>query len=136
MALTLRPTGLQTSAAFAHLADWSVYDDGRQIGRLREEHAPPRPGRAWYWSITVLGPGRGRVRTEGHAASLDISGMLRMRKKPPSDRPNINSGQPWSEMDMADLFEMQESGVPVEKIADYLCREVDEVQAKIASLRN
>jgi len=38
MPLTLRPTGLQTSAAFAHLADWSVYDDGRQIGRLREEH--------------------------------------------------------------------------------------------------
>src|SRR4051812_6429281 len=57
MPLTLRPTGLQTSAAFAHLADWSVYDDGRQIGRLREEHAPPRPERAWYWSITVLGPG-------------------------------------------------------------------------------
>jgi hypothetical protein len=52
---------------------------------------------------------------------------LRMRKKPPSDRPNINSGQPWSEMDMADLFDMHESGMPVEKIADYLCREVDEV---------
>jgi hypothetical protein len=73
MPLTLRPTGLQCSAAFAHLADWSVYDDGRQIGRLREEHAPPRPERAWYWSITVLGPGRGRVRTEGHAASLEAA---------------------------------------------------------------
>jgi hypothetical protein len=32
---------------------------------------------------------------------------------------------------MADLFDMHESGMPVEKIADYLCREVDEVQAKI-----
>jgi hypothetical protein len=39
--------------------------------------------------------------------------MLRMRKKPPSDRPNINSGQPWSEMDMADLFDFYESGMPV-----------------------
>jgi len=24
--------------------------------------------------------------------------MLRMRKKPPADRPNINSGKPWSGM--------------------------------------
>jgi hypothetical protein len=54
-----------------------------------------------------------------------------MRKKPPSDRPNINSGQPWSRMDMADLFDMNESGMPVAELAEYLCREVDEVQAKI-----
>ena len=52
--------------------------------------------------------------------------MLRMRKKPPSDRPSINSGQPW-----LDLFDMNESGMPVAQIADYLCREVAEVQAKI-----
>jgi hypothetical protein len=34
-------------------------------------------------------------------------------------------------MDMEDLFDMHETGVPVAEIADYLCREVDEVQAKI-----
>jgi hypothetical protein len=56
--------------------------------------------------------------------------MLRMRKKPPSDRTNINSGQ-RSTMDMADLFDMHESGMPVDQIADYLCREIDEVQTKI-----
>jgi hypothetical protein len=71
MSLTLRPTGLQVSAAFAHPADWSVYEDGQKIGRLREEHAPARPERAWYWSITVIGGPRGHVRTEGHAATLD-----------------------------------------------------------------
>jgi hypothetical protein len=60
--------------------------------------------------------------------------MLRMRKKPPSDRSNINSGQSWSAMDMADLFVMHESGMPVDQIAEYLCREVDEVQTKIAEL--
>jgi hypothetical protein len=34
-------------------------------------------------------------------------------------------------MDMADLFDMHESGMPVDQIADYLCREIDEVQTKI-----
>ena len=57
--------------------------------------------------------------------------MLRMRKKPPSARPDINSGKPWSAMDMEDLFDFHESGSPVEDIAHYLCREVAEVQAKI-----
>ena len=32
---------------------------------------------------------------------------------------------------MADLFDMNESGMPVAELAEYLCREVDEVQAKI-----
>jgi hypothetical protein len=34
-------------------------------------------------------------------------------------------------MDMQDLFDMHESGMPVAEIADYLCRTVEEVQAKI-----
>lgn len=34
-------------------------------------------------------------------------------------------------MDVADLFDMHENGMPVAEIADYLCREVEEVQAKI-----
>jgi hypothetical protein len=71
MALTLRPTGLQCPPAFQHLKDYSVYEDGTEIGRMYEAHAPARPDLAWYWSITVLGPGRGRVRTEGNAATLE-----------------------------------------------------------------
>ena len=55
MPLTLRPTGLRQSAAFAHLADYSVYDDGREIGRIYEVHAPTRPEAAWTWSIIVMG---------------------------------------------------------------------------------
>jgi hypothetical protein len=47
MALTLRPTGL-ASPAFAHLADWCVYDDGESIGRIYERHAPFRPELAWF----------------------------------------------------------------------------------------
>jgi hypothetical protein len=39
-------------------------------------------------------------------------------------------------MSMADLDELLTDGTPVAEIASYLCRDVDEVVAKIASLRN
>jgi hypothetical protein len=45
--------------------------------------------------------------------------------------PDINSGEPWAEMDLADLDEFLTSGHPVESIASYLCRDVDEVAVKI-----
>jgi hypothetical protein len=61
--------------------------------------------------------------------------MLRMRKKPPSDRPNINSGQPWSAFDMDELEELLELGRPIADIADYLCRDVDEVAIEAELLR-
>jgi hypothetical protein len=34
-------------------------------------------------------------------------------------------------MDTTDLHDFHEGGMPVEKIADFLCRDVDKVQAKI-----
>jgi len=71
MPLTLRPTGLQVAAAFAHLRDWSVYEDGQEIGRLREEHAPARLELAWYWSITASGPGPWPRAHRSHAATLE-----------------------------------------------------------------
>jgi hypothetical protein len=66
-----------------------------------------------------------------HNISTILLGMLRLRKKPAAGFPMINAGKPWSAMDMADLFDMHESGMPVAELAEYLCREVDEVQAKI-----
>jgi len=62
--------------------------------------------------------------------------MLRMRKKSSAEMPNINSGKPWSEMDLADLANCLEFGEPVEQIADFLCRDVEEVEAKVAELRH
>jgi hypothetical protein len=62
--------------------------------------------------------------------------MLRMRKKPPADLPNVNAGKPWSAIDLADLDELLTNGTPAAEIASYLCRDVDEVEAKIASRRN
>ena len=41
------------------------------IGRLYRDEAASRPEVQWFWSFTVLGPARGRVRTKGHAPTLD-----------------------------------------------------------------
>ena len=58
--------------------------------------------------------------------------MLRMRKKPPEGLPILNAGKPWSEDDLADLNEMMLRGRTAREIAEYLQREVLEVEAKIA----
>ena len=73
MTLTLRPTGLRLSAAFAHLADFTVHEDGRvePIGRIYEVYAPSRPEVAWTWSIIVMGEARGNVTTDGNAPTFD-----------------------------------------------------------------
>jgi hypothetical protein len=62
--------------------------------------------------------------------------MLRMRKKPPEGLPRVNAGEPWSAMDVAELEELIERGRSLEAIADYLCRDVDEVEieAKVRGL--
>jgi hypothetical protein len=69
--LTLRPTGLRNSPAFAHLADWSVLEDGVVIGRISEKHAPANPENAWSWSITRYMDPRAQVTAHGRAPSLD-----------------------------------------------------------------
>jgi hypothetical protein len=64
-----------------------------------------------------------------------IPGMLRLRKKPPANMPDINSGKPWSEMDLRDLkLELQQNRT-IAEIAEFLCRDVEEIEAKIAELR-
>ena len=60
--------------------------------------------------------------------------MSYLRKKPPADAPNINTGKPWSEMDLADLKFCLATGWPAEEIANFLCRNVDEVRAKVAEI--
>jgi hypothetical protein len=60
--------------------------------------------------------------------------MSYLRKKPPADAPNINSGKPWSELDLEDLRYCLAADWPAEDIADFLCRDVDEVRAKTAEI--
>jgi hypothetical protein len=39
--LSLRRTRLEKQPVFADLQDWQVLDDGIEIGRIYEQHAPP-----------------------------------------------------------------------------------------------
>jgi hypothetical protein len=54
MPLTLRPTRLSRDP---DAKDWSIHEDGHEI--------------AWFWSITVMGPARHKVRTDGRAPTLE-----------------------------------------------------------------
>jgi hypothetical protein len=60
--------------------------------------------------------------------------MSSLRKKPPADAPNINAGKRWSALDLHDLRYCLAAGEPAEAIADFLCRNVDEVRGKTAEL--
>jgi hypothetical protein len=48
-----------------------VLQDGNEIGRIYEQHAPSSPDQAWFWSITVPLDMRAKVVTSGRAPTLD-----------------------------------------------------------------
>jgi hypothetical protein len=60
--------------------------------------------------------------------------MLRMRSKPPAGLPTINSGQPWSDLDLWDLAIELRCRRSIEEIAEFLCRDAGEVAAKAAKM--
>jgi hypothetical protein len=49
---------------------------------------------------------------------------------------NVNANQEWSEMDLADLVNGLANGNAVEDIAEFLCRDVNEVRAKAEELKS
>ena len=49
---------------------------------------------------------------------------------------NVNANKDWSEMDLADLVNCVTNGNTVEDIAEFLCRDVDEVRAKAEELKS
>jgi hypothetical protein len=67
--LTLRPFNIGPPV-YAHLRDYVVLEDGQSIGRIREEREP-KPGREWFWSLTITGAHRAGVKTWGYGASLE-----------------------------------------------------------------
>ena len=46
--------------------------------------------------------------------------------------PNLNSGKNWSEMDLQDLRDGLRLRSPLQELADFLMRDVEEVEAKAA----
>jgi hypothetical protein len=49
---------------------------------------------------------------------------------------NVNADKEWSEMDLADLVNGLANGNAVEDIAEFLCRDVNEVRAKAEELKS
>src|SRR5947209_17350002 len=69
MALTVRPTGLE-SPAYNDLKDYTVFSGRWGIGRIYEERGA-RPDLRWYW--TLYGPHAGLdiIRRDGRASTLE-----------------------------------------------------------------
>jgi hypothetical protein len=68
MTLSLRPTHLSRDP---DANDWTIHEDGIEIGRLCEDPTATRAENIWFWSIIVMGPARHKVRTDGRARSLE-----------------------------------------------------------------
>ena len=82
----------------------------------------------------VLGRDHSFDRTRLYELNTYLFHMLYLRKKPPADTPYINTGKPWSDFDLEDLRYFLAEGEGAERIADLLCRSVEEVRAKTAEL--
>jgi hypothetical protein len=102
-----------------------VLCNGEVVGRIMRDDG--QQGRPWFWAFKNGGSGLGF-----RARLTYILVMLRMRKKPPEGLPTINAGKPWSADDLADLEGLLHDQRSPRKIAEYLGREVLEVEAKIA----
>ncbi len=48
---------------------------------------------------------------------------------------NLNTEKAWSDMDLWDLRNSLAHGQTAEAIADFLCRDIDEVREKMAELQ-
>jgi hypothetical protein len=81
MPLTLRPTRLSRNP---DANEWSIHEDGAEIGRLYEDCTASRPELTWFWSITVMGPARDRVKTDGRAPTFEDAKVQFARPGRPS----------------------------------------------------
>jgi len=50
------------------------------------------------------------------------------------NRPNLNTGTEWPQMDLTDLMDMLLRGESIAEMADFLCRSRREVREKVIQL--
>ena len=67
MSLSLRRTGL-SPPVYAKLADYTVIDAGREVGRIYED---PHASQPWFWSLTVFGAHLAGTKPSGRAATIE-----------------------------------------------------------------
>ena len=90
MLLTLRPIGLSSDP---NRQDWSIYEDGAEIGRLYEDLQSTDPENHWYWSITLMGSARFPLPVRGpRADARDREGRFPQGVGPVQGSQRIASG--------------------------------------------
>jgi hypothetical protein len=72
MTLTLRRTKIRQAPVYEGVGDFTVYDDGKPVGRLYERHTAARAP-IWHWSITAYVEPRAGLNTSGTAETLDAA---------------------------------------------------------------
>jgi hypothetical protein len=87
---------------------------------MRTAKAPLRNMEATPTDLKLPALCRVWTREQEHAGSAPMS--------------NVSSAKPWSTLDLQNLREGLRAGMPILKLADFLMRDVDEVEAKIAEL--
>ena len=67
----MRPTGGH-SPVYADRQDWTIFDDGKPVGRIYENAGAGTPADLrWFWSMTVYVHPRAGIVTSGKVATLD-----------------------------------------------------------------
>jgi hypothetical protein len=69
--LTLRPTGA-SSPDYTDRTDYTVFEEGRAIGRIYEDRDAPS-GWRWFWSITVYVDPKLGIPTHGKSPTLEFA---------------------------------------------------------------
>ena len=67
----MRPTGGH-SPVYADRQDWTIFDDGKPVGRIYENAGAGTPADLrWFWSIIVYVHPRAGIPTSGKVPTLD-----------------------------------------------------------------
>jgi hypothetical protein len=114
---------------------YDVFDGHRRVGRMFQINAHPGQ-ESWFWGVDFFltyGKRYGHVSTLEQAKAAFRKEYEAWKAGPPM---NIKAGLAWSPAEVAMLRNDVENHMPVEEIAKFLSRDVEEVRAKLAELES